>query len=148
MTAKTPAFTPKQYETTVQSLNDLKNWQAQQKTIDGRRVEFVWRLTKGLEEEIEVENQLTDLSGKELETILGSVDAVITTPSTSMLEAMLMGLPVAVLDYHNCPRYVNAGWYIYSAEQIDIVLQQMLKRDEARMLFQQNTLYDLSLIHI
>ena len=142
MTAKTPAFTPKQYETTVQSLSDLKNWQAQQKTIDGRRVEFVWRLTKGLEEEIEVENQLTDLSGKELETILGSVDAVITTPSTSMLEAMLMGLPVAVLDYHNCPRYVNAGWYIYSAEQIDIVLQQMLNRDEARMLFQQNSLYD------
>ena len=142
MTAKTPAFTPQQHQTTARSLNDLKNWHAQKKTINGRRVEFVWRLTKGLEEQIEVENHLTDLSGTELKEILDSVDAVITTPSTAMLEAMLMGLPVAVLDYHNRPRYVSSGWDIYSAEHIDLVIQQMLNRDEARMVFQHNSLRD------
>lgn len=142
MTAKTPAFTPEQLETTAQSLIDLKNWQSQGKTINGRRVEFVWRLTKGLEEQIEVENHLTDLSGGELKEILDSVDAVITTPSTSMLEAMLMELPVAILDYHNRPRYVSSGWDIYSVDHIDLVLQQMLSRDEARMLFQHNVLRD------
>jgi len=142
MTAKTPAFTPKQLETTLRSLNDLKDWQSQEKTIDGRRVEFVWRLTKGLEEQLNVDNHLTDLSGGELKEILNSVDAVVTTPSTSMLEAMLLGLPVALLDYHNCPRYVSAGWEIHSADQIDLVFQQMLKRDEARMLFQRNLLSD------
>ena len=142
MTAKTPAFTPEQLQTTTQSLNDLKNWHAEEKTINGRRVEFVWRLTKGLEEQIGVENQLTDLSGGELKEILSSVDAVITTPSTSMLEAMLTGLPVALLDYHNRPRYVSGGWDIHSARNIDSVIQQMLDRNEARMLFQTNSLRD------
>ena len=53
-----------------------------------------------------------------------------------------MGLPVAVLDYHNRPRYVSSGWDIYSAEHIDLVIQQMLNRDEARMVFQHNSLRD------
>ena len=142
MTAKTPAFTPEQQQTTAQSLNDLKNWHAEGKKIDGRDVEFVWRLTKGLEEQIGVENHLTDLSGGELKEILNSVDAVITTPSTSMLEAMLTGLPVALLDYHNRPVYVSGGWDIHSARDIDSVIRQMLDRDEARMLFQTNSLRD------
>jgi hypothetical protein len=41
--------------------------------------------------------------------VLASVDAVISTPSTAMLEGMLQGLPVAVLDFHNRPHYVPAA---------------------------------------
>ena len=142
MTAKTPAFTPKQLQVTTRSLSDLKNWLSHEQTVNRRRVEFVWRLTKGLEKEIGVENHLSDLNGGELKETLSSVDAVITTPSTAMLEAMLMRLPVAVLDYHNCPRYVSSGWDIHSPEHIDLVIRQMLDRNEARMLFQANALRD------
>jgi hypothetical protein len=144
MTAKTPGFTPEQVDRVRESLKDLKNWQAAngQSNQTNLNVEFVWRLTGGLAEEIGVETQVNDLTGKELAAVLANVDAVISTPSTAMLEAMQMGLPVAVLDYHNCPHYVNAGWDICSNEHIGPTIVQMAERNEVRMLFQQNELAD------
>ena len=78
----------------------------------------------------------------ELGTQLDAVDAVITTPSTAMLEAMIRDLPVAVLDYHGCPRYVQSGWAISRKQQIESTIVQMIERQERRMLFQRNQLYD------
>ncbi len=145
MTAKTPGFTPEQIATTKQSLLDLKAWQSENKTLKQQPVEFVWRLTGGLAEEIGVENQLSDLTGIELADVLTQVDAVITTPSTAMLEAMLIDLPVAVLDYHNCPHYVTAGWDICTAQHIDHTIKQMADRVETRMMFQRSALSDAML---
>ena len=125
MTAKTPGFTPEQIETTKQSLIDLKDWQTKNPTIGNRKVEFIWRLTGDLASEIGVKNQLNDLSGGELKDSLNQADAVVTTPSTAILEAMLTELPVAILDYHNCPHYVTAGWDICSRDHIDLAMQQM-----------------------
>jgi hypothetical protein len=159
MTAKTPGFTPCQIETVRQSLLDLKTWCANNSSIDcctanptrdsvpdsnriTKPVEFIWRLTGGLAESIGVTNQLSDLTGKELAEILPNIDAVISTPSTAVLEAMNLNLPVAVLDYHNCPHYVSAGWDICSAKHIGPTLQQMAQRDAKRMLFQQTQLAD------
>lgn len=142
MTAKTPGFTPEQIETTKQSLHDLKHWHSNNPTIGDREVEFIWRLTGNLASQIGVENQLSDLSGGELKNVLTQVDAVITTPSTAILEAMLMDLPVAILDYHNCPHYVTGGWDICSAQHIDQTIRQMESRLETRMLFQKNELGD------
>jgi len=142
MTAKTPGFTPEQIQRATQSLLDIKTWHRENPTLGRRKVELVWRLTGGLAEQIEVENRLGDLSGGELKEILNDVDAVVTTPSTAMLESMLMNLPVAVLDYHNCPQYVTGGWDICAAEHIDIAMRQMSNRNEARMLFQNNELQD------
>ena len=103
MTALTPYFTDEQHEHVRQSLLDLKNFFAGTRTIDDVKIEPIWRVTKGLDVEIGVDPAITDLTGRQLADVLQSVDAVITTPSTSMLEAMLLGLPVAVLDYCNCP---------------------------------------------
>jgi len=150
MTAKTPGFTQEQIATVQKSLNDLKAWRETNRTIEcriegkqsTREIEFVWRLTAGLDQAICVENQISDLTGKELADVLSRVDAVISTPSTAMLEAMQRDIPVAVLDYHNCPHYVNAGWDICSAEHIGPTIAQMAKRDDVRMLFQQTELAD------
>ena len=142
MTAKTPGFTPEQIQRVEQSLNDLKQWHANNPTIGDRKVEFTWRLTGDLSERIGVENKLSDLSGGELNETLASVDAVITTPSTAILEALLLDLPVAVLDYHNCPHYVTGGWDICSKEHIAPTIAQMEQRLETRMLFQANELGD------
>ncbi len=154
MTAKTPGFTPEQMDRVRESLLDLKDWHIEHPVIDCRRdgaslgeiqskpIEFVWRLTGGLDLDIGVENQLTDLTGKELAEVLQRVDAVVTTPSTAMLEAMQWDLPVAVLDYHNCPHYVNAGWDICSANHIGPALREMAMRCETRMLFQRTELAD------
>lgn len=141
-TAKTPGFTPEQIETTRNSLFDLKNWFSNNPQIHNRPVDITWRLTGGLDQDIDVTNQLGDLTGLELHQQLEKVDAVITTPSTMMLEAMIAQLPVAILDYHNCPHYVNAGWDIGAKEHIDVVIREMLARPESRMHYQQDHLRD------
>jgi hypothetical protein len=89
-----------------------------------------------------VPNQLADLAGTDLQEVLSQVDSVISTPSTAVLEAMLLGLPVAQLDYHNCPHYVQTGWDIAAADHIDAVIRELANPPQRRMLFQQSQLRD------
>ena len=142
MSAKTPAFTPEQLETVRRSLSDLVAWQKANPVIADRKIEFTWRLTRGLETELAVDNDLKCLAGTDLPDQLQQVDAVITTPSTAMLEAMRLGLPVAQLDYHNRPHYVQTGWDIATADHITEALTQMAGRQPVRMLFQRQQLAD------
>ncbi len=142
MTALTPYFTAEQHERVRQSLLDLKSFFAGTRTIDDVRIEPIWRVTKGLDAEISVDCAITDLTGRQLPDVLQSVDAVITTPSTTMLEAMLLGLPVAVLDYCNCPHYVQPAWRITAPEQIAPTFAELLDPPAPKMLFQDTTLHD------
>lgn len=142
MTALTPYFTDEQHEHVRQSLLDLKNFFAGTRTIDNVQIEPIWRVTKGLDVEIGVDSVITDLTGRQLADVLQSVDAVITTPSTSMLEAMLLGLPVAVLDYCNCPHYVQPAWRITAPEHVASTLGELLDPPAPKMLFQDTTLHD------
>jgi hypothetical protein len=141
-TARTPGFTADQIALTKRSIQDLKFWFSQHRYLGCNRIEAVWRLTQNLEKEIGVENLLTELSGCELAEILPTVDAVITTPSTAMLEAMLHGLPVALLDYHNCPHYVPAAWTISAPRHFDTVLPELYDPPAAKMLYQDTILHD------
>ena len=142
MTAKTPAFTADQWQRTRQSLRDIRQWAETSPVIAGRPVEISWRLTRGLEHDLGVIGKAGDLTGVELAKQLEQVDAVVTTPSTSMLEAMIRDLPVALLDYHHCPHYVQCGWDIACREHIQPTIEAMAQRPERRMLFQRNQLAD------
>ena len=81
-------------------------------------------------------------ASEELVAILERVDAVITTPSTALLEAMLTVRPVAALDYHNVPRFVATAWTISAAEQIAPVLAELLDPAPRKMAFQEMCLRD------
>jgi len=142
ITAKCPGFSSQQIACTTQSLHALKHWFDGHPRIGNTSIEPVWRLTRGLDEAIGVDNRLTDTTGQDLATVLQSVDAVIATPSTAMLEGMLQGLPVAVLDYHNRPHYVPAAWRITAESQIDEVLCELANPTPARMLYQASILHD------
>lgn len=100
--------------------------------------EIVWRVTKSLEKIIGVTNTLQELSTLELTQVLSRVDAVITMTSTAILEAMLMGRPVAALDYFNVPRFVPTAWTISAPEHFLAVVPEMLNPPPAKMLFQQD----------
>ncbi len=145
MTAKTPGFTDQQLKRVKQSLQDLKSWLDRQadETHANRSIEVIWRLTGGLDQELGVVNQLNDLTGNELATVLAKVDAVVSTPSTAMLEAMIMGIPVAALDYHNCPSYLQNAWSIRAADHIDSVMRELVSPAETKMAFQQFQLRDM-----
>ena len=131
MTARTPGFNAQETAVTLQSLRDLKA------ELAGRAdVQVVWRLSKGLHLELEVENTFTSASGEELHQLLPQMDAVITTPSTTQLEAMLLGLPVALLNYHLAPVYTPAAWEIKCQSAIQPVLQELAAPPLDKMLYQ------------
>jgi SAM-dependent methyltransferase len=142
MTAKKLGFTPEQVVLAKRSIRDLKFWFSQHEKINGFQIQVIWRLTQDLDKEIGVENSLRDFDSVELARILDSVDAVVTTPSTSMLEAMLHGVPVALLDYNNAPHYVPAAWNITAPRHMDQVLPELMNPLAARMLFQDSILRD------
>lgn len=137
MTAKKPGFTPEQTEVTLQSLRDTKNYLDEHPEIS-----VTWRITKKLDRALGVENQLRELSSPDLVEVLEHVDAVITTPSTAMLEAMLLDRPVACLDYHNVPRFVPTAWTISSKEQIGNIVAEILCPPETKMVYQRDALAD------
>ena len=142
MTALTPHFTPEQHTLVKQSLVDLKAFLDRRPSANGARIEPVWRLTKGLDREIGVDKVVSALTGRDLLEVLQQVDAVITTPSTTMLEAMLLGLPVAVLDYCNTPHYVPPAWRITAAAHLAPTLAELANPPAPKMLFQDTTLHD------
>jgi hypothetical protein len=127
---------------TAQSLSDLKKWLERHPYVKGVPVRVRWRITQKLETHLGVENTLRDTTGKDLAKALAAADAVITTPSTAMLEGMLQQLPIAVLDYHNCPHYVPAAWRITAPSHFDQVVPELVTPPPAKMLYQQHLLHD------
>lgn len=146
MTAKCPAFTPNQRADVTRSLIELKAWIDQNSVIQGRPIQVHWRLTGGLDQVVGVANQTTDLTGRELIDQIDACDGVISTPSTGMLEAMLLGRPTAILDYTNSPTYVPAAWTITSSQHLDRVIPELMAPPARKMLFQRRQLEDALLL--
>lgn len=142
MTAKSPGFTAQQIERARRGLMDLKDWLTIHSIVGGTEIRPRWRVTAGLAEQIGVPNHLRDTTGDDLAAALEQVDAVVTTPSTSMLEGMLQGVPVALLDYNNCPHYVPAAWTITAREHFDQVIPELVEPPEAKLLHQDTILRD------
>jgi hypothetical protein len=140
--AFTPYFTETQHRQVCESLRDLKEFFDCHNIIGGTRVAPVWRLTAGLDQEIGVAGPISDLTGLELFDQLQNVDALITTPSTTIIEAMLIGIPVAVLDYCNTPPYLDAAWRITAARHTAKVIQELIAPPAAKMLYQESQLHD------
>ena len=98
-TANTPAFTDDERERLLSALNELKQ------AAHWTRTRLVWRLTDGLADELGVRNHTGPLK----EAVLGT-SAVITTPSTLMVEAMRAGRPCALLQTNETPLWPPAAW--------------------------------------
>jgi hypothetical protein len=137
MTAKNPGFTPAQRDVTLQSLRDVQQYLATQPHL-----EVLWRVGRSVAEALRVENQMQEISTLDLVRVLERADAVITTPSTAMLEAMVLGRPVAALDYHNVPRFVPTAWTIAARDHIQPVLAELLSPPLVKMAFQRDCLAD------
>jgi hypothetical protein len=137
MTAKNPGFTPAQREITLRSLHDVKMH------LESRAgVTVLWRVSGSVAAVLQVENQMNEISSLELAAVIDRADAVITTPSTAMLEAMLLGRPVAALDYHNVPRFVPTAWTISAASHIEPVVTELLHPLATKKAFQHDCLAD------
>ena len=139
MTAKTPAFTENQWTTVRRSIADVKSFADQR----SESLEIIWRLTGGLNEEFGVENSTSDLTGEQLRDQLNQVDAVISTPSTAVVESMLAGKPTAMLNYFDCPSYLNLAWSINHTTQLESVIDELKDPTPRKMHFQDQQLQQL-----
>jgi hypothetical protein len=131
-TAKTPAFTEEQERNVLESLEDLKAFFLRRKDI-----EITWRITGDYGKRLNIENTLNDFSGQEIHQLISQVDAVITTPSTTLLEAMLLKRPVALLDYHNTPHYFETAWTISAKCHVSNVVDELVKPPICKMEYQE-----------
>ncbi len=139
MTAKTPAFTDGQWITVGQAIADCKKYADQH----ADSVEVLWRLTGGLDEHISVENSASDLTGIQLHDQLKEVDAVLSTPSTAVVESMLCGKPTALLNYFDCPSYLNLAWNVSHASQLPTVVDQLRQPEPRKLHFQDQQLQQI-----
>ena len=141
-TARTPGFTAGQLALVKRSLADLRYWHVQNPCIGDVPIELVWRLTGEMETYLGLPVSHHLDARPPLSQVLEGVDAVVTTPSTVQLEAMLQGVPVATLDYTNSPAYVPAAWSVTAPRHLESVLPALLDPPAPRRLHQEAILHD------
>ena len=136
-TAKCPSYTESDYENLRRSLTDIRD-----ATNRAKDLEVVWRLTADWDKKLGIKNCLTSVQGEELATQLTTVDALVTTPSTTALESMLLELPTAIVDYNNCPGYFQSAWTITAANQVTPQINELRSPSNEKMLYQRQALTD------
>jgi hypothetical protein len=137
MTANTPGFTAAQIAMVERSLADLKA--ALGKTVGWLAV---WRTKEEIKAKLSLTDGLPELAKLPLRKALEAVDAVVTTPSSAQLEAMLAQRPTVLLDYSNSPHYLEAAWCITAHDHIQPTLQALARPEPARLLHQDFILHD------
>jgi len=142
-TARKPGFDTRQIETVRRSLMDLKKHFDSTPVIHNKRLEITWRLTGDLEQSIGVNQEPVRVESRQILEVLGQVDAVITTPSTIILESWLLGLPTATLDYTNSPPFVPTAWNITADTHIESTIVSLSSKPESMMLFQSASMDDM-----
>ena len=134
--ANTPWFTGQQRRNAVHAFSELRDFARTR-----RDIQFIWRLRRWVRDVIELSPEPCSDSEMPLSEVLHQVDSVITQPSTVQLEAMLCGLPVAVLDFDNVPAFLPSAWRITAPSQISPTIRALLKPEPARLSYQDECLH-------
>lgn len=134
--AQTPWFGDEDRASILQSFLDLRKV-ARRMESEGK-CQFLWRLTGDLPAALGIQCDTQTPLAEDLATC----HAVITSPSTVLLESMLAGRPTALLDYTGSPTYVPAAWQIHHSSKLQDILHQLLVPSRPHMLYQEATLHD------
>jgi len=137
MTANTPGFTSSQVATVKRALRDVKD-----ALSNAPGWEPIWRVRGSIDKELDLADRYPHLQGLSLREVFAEADAVLTTPSTVVLESMLAGLPTAILDYSNSPPYLTAAWMVTAPVHIPSVLEELPEPTAPRLLYQHEVLHD------
>lgn len=137
-TARNPAFNASQEKNLVQALSDVSRLVSMWNQERSHPIRVVWRLAAAVAEKLPMlAGEASPFETVALSEVLTEVDAVISTPSTAMLEAMACGIPTALLDYNNAPQYVQAAWSVTSPEHLSSTIEELLDPPAPRLLCQE-----------
>jgi SAM-dependent methyltransferase len=142
-TAKTPYFTSAQQLAVMNGLRDLRKFFAKDAHSPAPEFEVIWRISEDLATDLGLGDADRRAQQEDIAEAMLNVDALITTPSTLMIEGMMMGIPVCVLDYGNSPHYFKTAWQITAPSHIEPTLQAIKNPTAAERLFQEYALHDM-----
>lgn len=119
-TALQPAFSDAERRLLLEALAALRA------RLDAHGIRARWRLTEGLAAELGTKPDAGPLA-----EALAASSAVITTPSTLLIEAMRAGRPTAMLFPFDAPCWPRAAWVlgpgaVADPDRIDAVLRRLL----------------------
>ncbi len=139
--ARTPAFSEAQWDVVLEQFASLRQSLAVCPPLVGDRpVRVCWRVADRIRDHLQLAPE--QCSAGDLTTAIDHAIAVITTPSTLQLEAMLAHRPVAILDFFNVPLYVPSGWLISAPSQVNATVSELLNPTAERLFYQQSLLVD------
>lgn len=149
-TARRAGFTTEQKRLIGRLLLELHEWIGSNTSESEVRIEIRWRVSSEMLEYLESETDHPSAQAivriNELEPSLREMlewsDALLSTPSTLMIEGMLLGKAVVSLDPHSVPEYLPTGWTIRSQSDFESTLHGLSPIDPLRMRFQHETLAD------
>ncbi len=124
---------PDRGKTVEAFLRDCKDFLEKQNTFQA-----IWRIQPELASTLGVTSALDT----PLYQQLASAHAVVGPPTTVLLEAMSLGLPVACVDYQLRPPLTLFPWSIPHSAAIQGVLDELLSPTKERMAFQRYLLQD------
>lgn len=136
-TAKTPGFNDDHMKSLENSLLDLREFFNHYKLWSP-----IWRVASVLKEKLNLVDMVGVDAQKALSELLIDVDAVVTAPSTLMLESMIYNKPTAILDYYNTPKYIKSAWCISAKIHLEQVLNELTNPPQSKLLFQDMALND------
>ncbi len=134
--ARTPAFSDSQWVTVIEQFRQLHAFlQEGLSLVDGQRVRVTWRVAERIRSELGLSDE--QISSGSLQQEIDASWAVITTPSTVQLEAMLARRPVALLDFFNVPHFAAAAWTISCPQHFSSVIPELLAPPAERLWHQE-----------
>ncbi|MEP3477695.1 MAG: hypothetical protein ABJZ55_00465 [Fuerstiella sp.] len=139
-TANTPWFNQQQQVTFCREFMTIRS---QLETLLEHRFEpwsCQWRVAEVVAQEFDLSTQ----KETELERVLTTCDALITTPSTLAVEAMLCGIPTMVFDPYASPIFTPSAWHATSASTVFQLLPSLLEPCERRLALQANLLESIT----
>jgi hypothetical protein len=140
--ARNPGFTSVQKRQFLQGILDLKAWFKHVGAVLPNPLVPIWRLPDEYAEKLGLSNASSDMTGQTIVDALKECDALVSTPSTVVLEGMLLGLPCVLLDYYNTPLYFETAWRVSSLEQMNQVLPEVMTPPANKLFFQSYVLHD------
>jgi len=127
-TANTPWFTPDQHVLFTAEFGRLVALCQRETSRSNPAFSVSWRISEKAAAElgIEVDNEVSAAEA------LAKSSALITTPSTLAVEAMLMGVPTLVFDPFASPVFIPTAWHATSADSAFSLVPSLLHPDRQR----------------
>jgi hypothetical protein len=130
----------------LQGLRDIMDFLARDAASPYPAFDVRWYLSPQLSRKLSMDPGECGADQKWTEA-LRNADALVAPPHSVVIEGMLTGIPVAVLDYGHSLRHFMSAWRITAETHIAPVMRALSDPPPAQQSFQEYLLHDLCACH-